>query len=55
MLRNVLSSLETKQQAIILGHAVLAVVIRTREYDFEFMKDMTMGFHLVEILQERGF
>jgi uncharacterized protein len=33
-LRGVLSSLETKQQALILGHAVpMPVVIHTREYD----------------------
>ena len=44
MLRNVLASLETKRQAIILGHAVpMPVVIRTREYDFEFYEDMTDG------------
>ncbi len=44
MLRNVLASLETKRQAIILGHAVpMPVVIRTREYDFKFYEDMTDG------------
>jgi uncharacterized protein len=33
-LRGVLASLETKQQALILGHAVpMPVVIHTREYD----------------------
>jgi hypothetical protein len=33
----VLSSLDTKKQALILGHAVpMPVVIRTREYDETF-------------------
>jgi len=41
-LRGVLASLETKQQALILGHAVpMPVVIHTREYDTdEFAKSM---------------
>ena len=38
MLRNVLASLDTKRQAIILGHAVpMPVVIRTREYGFQIL------------------
>ena len=42
MLRNVLASLDTKQQAIILGHAVpMPVVIRTRTYDETFYKEIT--------------
>ena len=42
MLRNVLASLDTKQQAIILGHAVpMPVVIRTRTYDETFYRDIT--------------
>jgi DNA helicase HerA-like ATPase len=44
-LRHVLASLETKQQALILGHAVpMPVVIHTREYDTEeFARSMTQG------------
>ncbi|MFU0799479.1 MAG: ATP-binding protein [Xylanivirga thermophila] len=44
MLRNVLASLDTKQQALILGHAVpMPVVIRTRTYDEKFYNDITSG------------
>ncbi len=41
-LRGVLASLDTKQQALILGHAVpMPVVVRTRDYDNEdFRKSM---------------
>ena len=36
-LREVLSRLDTKQQAIIMGHAVpMPVVVKTRNYDEEF-------------------
>lgn len=44
-LRNVLASLETKQQALIFGHAVpMPVVIKTRPYDDEpFRKAMSDG------------
>ncbi len=39
-LRNVLASLETKQQALLFGHAVpMPVVIRTRNYDDQDFKD----------------
>nr|WP_279380679.1 ATP-binding protein [Caldicoprobacter guelmensis] len=42
MLRNVLASLDTKQQAIIMGHAVpMPVVIKTRTYDENFYRDIT--------------
>ncbi len=38
-LREVLARLDTKQQAIIMGHAVpMPVVVRTRAYDSEFYK-----------------
>ncbi len=41
-LRAVLSSLDTKKQALILGHAVpMPVVIRTREYDEEFFESVS--------------
>ncbi|RMH72852.1 MAG: ATP-binding protein [Gemmatimonadetes bacterium] len=40
-LRNVLASLDTRQQALIFGHAVpMPVVIRTRNYDHQFYKEM---------------
>jgi hypothetical protein len=40
-LREVLSRLETKQQAIIMGHAVpMPVVVKTRPYDMEFYRDL---------------
>ena len=44
-LRNVLASLETKQQALIFGHAVpMPVVVKTRPYDDEpFRKAMSDG------------
>jgi DNA helicase HerA-like ATPase len=41
-LRSVLASLDTKQQALILGHAVpMPVVVKTREYDEKFYKEIT--------------
>ncbi|CEK13778.1 predicted ATPase [Chthonomonas calidirosea] len=41
-LRTVLASLETRQQALIFGHAVpMPVVIRTRTYDDAFIQAMT--------------
>ena len=40
-LRSVLASLDSKQQALILGHAVpMPVVIKTRDYDTQFYSDM---------------
>ena len=40
-LRSVLASLDSKQQALVFGHAVpMPVVIRTRSYDEEFYRDM---------------
>ncbi len=40
-LRSVLASLDTKQQALVLGHAVpMPVVIRTREYGEQFYRAM---------------
>jgi DNA helicase HerA-like ATPase len=36
-LREVLARLDTKQQAILMGHAVpMPVVVKTRAYDLEF-------------------
>lgn len=41
-LRNVLASLDSKKQALILGHAItMPVVVQTREYDETFYKDMS--------------
>jgi len=41
-LREVLARLDTKQQAIIMGHAVpMPVVIKNRAYDDEFYKQIT--------------
>ncbi len=40
-LRSVLSKLDSKQQALLLGHAVpMPVVVRTRPYDEEFYKEI---------------
>jgi DNA helicase HerA-like ATPase len=40
-LREVLARLDTKQQAIILGHAVpMPVVVKTRSYDTDFYKSL---------------
>mgnify|MGYP005623508521 CR=1 FL=1 len=40
-LRSILSTLDTKKQALVMGHAVpMPVVIKTREYDEEFYKAM---------------
>jgi hypothetical protein len=41
-LRSVLASLDTKQQALILGHAVpMPVVVKTREYGEDFYKEIS--------------
>src|SRR5918996_3529968 len=43
-LRTVLASLDTKQQALVMGHAVpMPVVIRTRDYDAAFYRAMGAG------------
>jgi hypothetical protein len=40
-LRSVLASLDSKQQALVIGHAVpMPVVIKTREYDETFYSAM---------------
>jgi DNA helicase HerA-like ATPase len=40
-LRSILSTLDTKKQALVMGHAVpMPVVIKTREYDRLFYQDM---------------
>ena len=41
-LRSVLASLDTKKQALIMGHAVtMPVVVQTREYGEDFYRAMT--------------
>jgi DNA helicase HerA-like ATPase len=41
-LRAILASLDTKQQALIIGHAMpMPVVVRTREYDEGFYKQIS--------------
>ncbi|WP_322802572.1 ATP-binding protein [Thermoflexus sp.] len=43
-LREVLARLETKQQALLLGHAVpMPVVVRTRDYDASFLEELARG------------
>jgi DNA helicase HerA-like ATPase len=40
-LRSVLAKLDSKQQALVLGHAVpMPVVVRTRAYDQQFYQDI---------------
>jgi len=44
-LRTVLSTLDSRQQCLILGHAVpMPVVVRTRAYDAQFYSDMAQGY-----------
>jgi hypothetical protein len=43
-LREVLARLDTREQALILGHAVpMPVVVQTRSYDTEFYKAMGLA------------
>ena len=52
-LRQVLARLDTKEQALILGHAVpMPVVVQTRRYDPDFYSDM--GHLEGEALQQRA-
>lgn len=42
-LRAILATLDTKKQALVMGHAVpMPVVVRTREYDEKFYQDMML-------------
>lgn len=51
-LRGVLASLDTKQQALVLGHAVpMPVVIQTRHYDDEAFR-LSMGVRSSEARDE---
>lgn len=48
-LRNVLASLDSKQQALVMGHAVpMPVVIKTRTYDDEAFRRSMGGFRRAE-------
>ncbi len=52
-LRSVLASLDSKQQALVMGHAVpMPVVIRTRDYDDQFYR--AMGHRSVEELDQQA-
>lgn len=51
-LRSILASLDTKKQALVLGHAVaMPVVVQTREYDEQFYRAMTITL-TVQTIQE---
>src|SRR5690606_42022329 len=53
-IREVLSRLDTKQQAIIMGHAVpMPVVIKSRMYDEAIYQAVTYGNIKVEEVQSR--
>ena len=50
-LKTVLASLDSRQQALVLGHAApMPVVIRTRPFDEQFYKQITAGFSSVSPL-----
>ena len=51
-LRTILATLDSKKQALVLGHAVaMPVVIQTREYDQEFYKAMSQTVSTAQIDQ----
>ena len=58
-LRSVLASLDSKQQALVLGHAVpMPVVVRTREYGEDFYaamgaEDLSTEARQARAVQER--
>ena len=57
-LRAILASLDTKKQALVMGHAVpMPVVVRTREYDEEFYAAMNaqVGVQKIEELVDEIF
>jgi len=54
-LREVLARLDTKQQAILMGHAVpMPVVVKTRTYDEAFYDDLTRGLYGQPVTGERS-
>lgn len=49
-LRGILASLDTKKQALVMGHAVpMPVVVRTREYDQQFYGEMISTISVQDI------
>lgn len=49
-LRSILASLDTKKQALLMGHALaMPVVVQTREYDEHFYRAMSMQVTAAEI------
>ncbi len=52
-LRNVLASLDSKQQVLLLGHAVpMPLVVKTRTYDEDFYQAMRGDIHAPATLEE---
>lgn len=52
-LRSIMATLDTKQQALVMGHAVpMPVVIKTRDYNETFYKDMSPIIDVVKINEE---
>jgi hypothetical protein len=55
-LRSILASLDTKKQALLLGHAItMPVVVQTREYDEKFyraMGDTITSQHIDQLVNE---
>jgi hypothetical protein len=51
-LRSILASLDSKKQALLLGHALtMPVVIQTREYDEKFYQAMGSAFQVHDLEQ----
>ncbi|HID06179.1 MAG TPA: ATP-binding protein, partial [Armatimonadetes bacterium] len=54
-LRNVLASLESKQEALLIGHAVpMPVVIRTRDYDDKFYAEITASTNADKLAEQQA-
>ena len=55
-LRSILASLDSKKQALLMGHALtMPIVIQTREYDEEFYRAMgtqVSAQHIEQYIQE---
>ncbi len=53
-LRQVLAGLDSKQQALMLGHAVpMPIVVRSRTYDEAFFREMSLGSASPAAIKER--
>jgi DNA helicase HerA-like ATPase len=49
-LRSILASLDSKKQALLLGHAVaMPVVVQTRSYDEDFYRAMNAGVTVQDV------